>query len=159
MELLYWKLMQSCRRKYSVLVLNIVQPQLTSGWKNGEKLEVSPIRTRPKLGPFTLLHKLACNIASYCKSGRGIFTSRRRVKMQPTNQHQESTHTVPRDHPAVSRFANYFGFDCSTDYQQKEPLCCWKCLTLQHVSSWLSWEFSPFCTSIATSSNLGFQIC
>ena len=34
---------------------------------------------------YTLLHELACNIASYCTSGRGIFTSRRRVKMQPTS--------------------------------------------------------------------------
>ena len=33
---------------------------------------------------YTLLHELACNIVSYCTSGRGIFTSRRRVKMQPT---------------------------------------------------------------------------
>ena len=31
-----------------------------------------------------LLRELACNIANYCTSGRGIFTSRRRVKMQPT---------------------------------------------------------------------------
>ena len=31
---------------------------------------------------YTLLHELACNIESYCTSGRGIFTSRRRVKMQ-----------------------------------------------------------------------------
>ena len=35
---------------------------------------------------YTLLHELACNIASYCTSGRGIFTSRRRVKMQPTSE-------------------------------------------------------------------------
>ena len=34
---------------------------------------------------YTLLHELACNIASYCTSGCGIFTSRRRVKMQPTS--------------------------------------------------------------------------
>jgi len=34
---------------------------------------------------YTLLHELACNITSYCTSGRGIFTSRRRVKMQPTS--------------------------------------------------------------------------
>ena len=34
---------------------------------------------------YTLLHELACNIASYCTSGRGIFTSLRRVKMQPTS--------------------------------------------------------------------------
>ena len=34
---------------------------------------------------YTLLHELACNIASYCMSGCGIFTSRRRVKMQPTS--------------------------------------------------------------------------
>ena len=33
---------------------------------------------------YTLLHELACNIVSYCTSGRGIFMSRRRVKMQPT---------------------------------------------------------------------------
>ena len=33
---------------------------------------------------YTLLHELACNIASYCTSGRGIFMSHRRVKMQPT---------------------------------------------------------------------------
>ena len=26
---------------------------------------------------YTLLHELACNIASYCTSGRGIFTSHR----------------------------------------------------------------------------------
>ena len=32
---------------------------------------------------YTLLHELACNIASYCTSGRGIFTSHRRVTMQP----------------------------------------------------------------------------
>ena len=35
---------------------------------------------------YTLLHELACNIASYCTSGRGIFTSRRRVKMQPMSE-------------------------------------------------------------------------
>ena len=35
---------------------------------------------------YTLLHELACNIANYCTSGRGIFTSRRRVKMQPTSE-------------------------------------------------------------------------
>ena len=34
---------------------------------------------------YTLLHELACNIASYCMSGSSIFTSRRRVKMQPTS--------------------------------------------------------------------------
>ena len=34
---------------------------------------------------YTLLHELACNIVSYCTSGRGIFTSRRRVKMQSTS--------------------------------------------------------------------------
>ena len=39
-----------------------------------------------KFTTYTLLHKLACNIASYCTSGRGIFTSRRRVKMQPTSE-------------------------------------------------------------------------
>ena len=55
MELSYGKLMRSCCRRYSVLVLNIVQLQLTSGWKNSEKLEVSWIRTRPELGPLTLV--------------------------------------------------------------------------------------------------------
>ena len=35
---------------------------------------------------YTLLHELACNIVSYCTSGRGIFTSRRRVKMQPMSE-------------------------------------------------------------------------
>ena len=35
---------------------------------------------------YTLLHELACNIASYCTSGRGIFTCHRRVKMQPTSE-------------------------------------------------------------------------
>ena len=35
---------------------------------------------------YTLLHELACNIATYCMSGRGIFTSRRRVKIQPTSE-------------------------------------------------------------------------
>ena len=34
---------------------------------------------------YTLLHELACNIVSYYTSGHGIFTSRRRVKMQPTS--------------------------------------------------------------------------
>ena len=38
------------------------------------------------INKYTLLHELACNIASYCTSGRGIFTSRRRVKMQPTSE-------------------------------------------------------------------------
>jgi len=37
---------------------------------------------------YTLLHKLACNIASYCSSGHGIFTSRRRVKMQSMSGHR-----------------------------------------------------------------------
>ena len=32
---------------------------------------------------YTLLHKLARNITSYCTSGRGNFMSRRGVKMQP----------------------------------------------------------------------------
>ena len=35
---------------------------------------------------YTLLHELACNIVSYCTSGHGIFTSRRRVKMQSTSE-------------------------------------------------------------------------
>ena len=32
---------------------------------------------------YTPLHELACNIATYCTSGCGIFMSRRQVKMQP----------------------------------------------------------------------------
>ena len=36
---------------------------------------------------YTLLYELASNIASYCTSGRGIFTSRRQVKMQPMHLH------------------------------------------------------------------------
>ena len=35
---------------------------------------------------YTLLHELACNIVSYCTSGCGIFTSRRRVKCSPRVQ-------------------------------------------------------------------------
>jgi len=38
-----------------------------------------------------------------------------------------------------------FGFYCSADNQQKETLSFWKCPTLQPMSLWLSWEFSPFC--------------
>ena len=38
------------------------------------------------LNIYTLLHELACNIASYCTSGRGIFTSCRWVKMQPMSE-------------------------------------------------------------------------
>ena len=44
--------MQSCCRRYSILVLNIAQLQLR---KNLEKLGVSRIRTRPELGPLTLI--------------------------------------------------------------------------------------------------------
>ena len=43
------------------------------------------LRLKRTFRTYTLLHELACNIASYCTSGRGIFTSRRRVKMQPTS--------------------------------------------------------------------------
>ena len=46
--------MQSCCRRNSILVLNIAQLQLRVAWKNCEKLGVSQIRTRPKLGPLTL---------------------------------------------------------------------------------------------------------
>ena len=73
-----------------------------------------------------------------------------------------NTH-IPWAHPVVSHFTvtvnSYFGFNYSADYQQKETFCGWKCSTLQHVSWWLSWEFSPSYTSIATSSKMGFQIC
>ena len=47
---------------------------------------------RRKPDTYTLLHKLACNIASYCTNGRGIFTSRRRVKMQPTSENNRDMH-------------------------------------------------------------------
>ena len=43
------------------------------------KLELKkPLNTsqqNQKQAKYTLLHKLACNIASYCMNGRGIFTS------------------------------------------------------------------------------------
>ena len=51
---------------------------------------VTPLDPREQytryIGIYTLLHELACNIASYCTSGHGIFMSRRRVKMQPTSE-------------------------------------------------------------------------
>jgi len=40
------------------------------------------------LDTYTLLHELACNIVSYCTSGRGKFSRAafsRLVKMQPTS--------------------------------------------------------------------------
>ena len=43
------------------------------------------LHKKPRYNIYTLLHELACNIASYCTSGHGIFTSRRRVKMQSTS--------------------------------------------------------------------------
>ena len=49
-------------------------------------LKCYPCILRQLLYKHTLLHELACNIASYCMSGCGIFTSRRRVKMQPTSE-------------------------------------------------------------------------
>ena len=61
----------------------------TNLWKSfSEILEEAGASTtdfRSEVDIYTSLHELACNIASYCTSGRGIFTSRRRVKMQPTS--------------------------------------------------------------------------
>ena len=57
-------------------------------WEQADNIYIAitffiiPIYTCNK---YTLLYELACNIVSYCTSGRGIFTSRRRVKMQPTS--------------------------------------------------------------------------
>ena len=65
----------------------------------------------------------------------------------------KNQHTVPgaRAHTVVSHLdvvVRLFRlFYCSANNQQKETLSCWKCPTLQYVSSWLSWEF---CTSTAT---------
>ena len=53
-------------------------------WKNTPRKMKK--RAATMLDTYTLLHELACNIVSYCTSGRGIFTSRRRVKMQPTSE-------------------------------------------------------------------------
>jgi len=66
-------------RLYSSSMLEQKRSYINSiGWRFGSQLD-------PEIFPYTLLHELACNIASYCTSGRGIFTSRRRVKMQPTS--------------------------------------------------------------------------
>ena len=55
---------------------------LTRRWARTHDLHKDKMST-PNWYIYTLLHELVCNITSYCKSGRGIFMSRRRVKMQP----------------------------------------------------------------------------
>ena len=61
-------------------------------WYLGNLIPRLSLLRRREPDTYTLLHKLACNIASYCTNGRGIFTSRRRVKMQPTSENNRDMH-------------------------------------------------------------------
>ena len=71
-------------------------------WKDGFSLSPLQITTNYIIPYYTI--ELACNITSYCTSGCDIFTSHRRVKMQPTSvikcslsipeQHLVSSHRV-----------------------------------------------------------------
>ena len=70
--------MRSCWRKYSILVLNIVQLQLRAAWKIGEKLEVSRIRT-----PYLTVCPLngRCRAESACYFTECQRTRKRRSKV------------------------------------------------------------------------------
>ena len=61
------------------------EPGTRLGCQQTESTWVEASNLPAKYSRYILLHRLACNIASYCTSGYGIFTSHRRVKMQPTS--------------------------------------------------------------------------
>ena len=70
---------------------------------------------------YTLLHELACNIASYCMSGRGVFTSGRREnaahEWNNRDMHAEECNKMFIIHTTV---ASYF-FPC--EVPSNSPHC------------------------------------
>ena len=132
MELSQRKLMRICCSRYSVLVLNIVQIQLTSGWKNGEKLEVSRIRNRPELGTSNMVESrhYLYHCADWSLHPGGVKTG-------------ELLHTSQSQDGVRWRFTFYDRIttpECSED--RKWALCMHTCVNAPHTHFWRTAKLS-----------------